>query len=259
MEAARLLINIAKNCEPEGTVGGLHAQIREVHALGAEDKGDMYALFSQYYDSVSEGAFLADLSDKNHVFLLSDRSGQLQGFSTLAVLSHEHNGVARRAIFSGDTIIHHEHWGEHALAFTWIRFAGHIKAQHPRTPLDWFLIVKGHRTYRYLPVFSLRYYPAWSHPTPPETKAWMDRLAHMRFGEHYDPVSGVLRFPSSRGQLRGDWAKVSEEDCRRPEVRFFLERNPGYTRGHELVCLTELHEDNLKPLARRLFLQGMNV
>jgi hypothetical protein len=243
----------------ESTVAGLHAQIREIDALSADDKGDMFALYAQYYDSTSEETFLADLSDKDHVFLLFDRSGQLQGFSTLVVLTHEHDGVVRRMIFSGDTIIHHEHWGEQTLAFAWIRFAGRIKARQPQTPLDWFLIVKGHRTYRYLPVFSRRYYPAWSHPTPPETKAWMDRLARVRFGEHYDPVTGLLRFPRSRGYLRQNWAAVPEEDRHRPEVRFFLERNPGYTHGHELVCLTELHENNLKPLARRLFLQGMNA
>lgn len=238
---------------------GLHAHISDVDALRCDVKGSMYALFSRYYESTTEQAFLDDLRDKDHVVLLSDSAGKLQGFSTLAVLTQEHEHGARRAIFSGDTIIHHEYWGEQALAFAWIRFAGRIKAQQPQTPLDWFLIVKGHRTYRYLPVFSRCYYPAWSHPTPPETKAWMDRLATLRYGEHYDPESGVLRFPRSRGQLRDTWALVPEGDRRRPEVRFFLERNPGYVRGHELVCLTELHEDNLRPLARRLFLQGMSA
>jgi hypothetical protein len=219
----------------------------------------MYGLYAQYYDATSEEAFLGDLSDKDHVILLLDNAGRLRGFSTLAVLTQEHKGIARRAIYSGDTIIDHEYWGEQALAFAWIRFAGSIKAKQPQTPLDWFLIVKGHRTYRYLSVFSRRYAPAWSHPTPPQTKAWMDRLARGRFGEYYDPASGLLRFPRSRGHLREHWATVPEEDRHRPEVRFFLERNPGYTIGHELVCLTELHEDNLKPLARRLFLQGLHA
>lgn len=240
-------------------MAGLHAHIGEVENLSADVKASMYALFARYYESTSEESFLADLRDKDHVVLLADRAGQLQGFSTLAVMRQENDEGARRAIFSGDTIINHEQWGEQALAFAWIRFAGHLKAQQPQIPLDWFLIVKGHRTYRYLPAFSHHYYPACSHPTPPETKVRMDRLARMRFGEHYDPASGLLRFPRSRGQLRANWATVPEEDRRRPEVRFFLERNPEYMRGHELVCLTELHEDNLKPLARRLFLKGMKV
>ena len=240
-------------------MGNLQARKCELSELGDETRAEMYGLFADYYDSTSEASFHRDLEEKDHAILLRDRAGELKGFSTLKVLAQSFNGVIRRAIFSGDTVIHHKYWGEQALAFEWIRFAGQIKAKQPDTPLYWFLIVKGHRTYRYLPAFSRCYYPAWSNPTPPEMKAWMDRLASSRFGDHYDPATGLLRFPRSRGHLRASWAEISEEDQRRPEVRYFLERNPGYVHGHELVCLTELHENNLRPLARRLFIQGMNA
>ena len=236
----------------------LRTSIQELSKLDEDVKKSMYALYSKYYDSTSESSFLNDLLDKNYAILLLNHEEQLKGFSTLAILTQEHDGTIFRAIFSGDTIIHHDHWGQQALAFPWIRLAGRIKAQQPHIPLFWFLIVKGHRTYRYLSAFSHQYYPAWSHPTPPEVQALMDRMATTRFGEYYDPLSGLLRFPHSYGHLSHNWAIVPEEDRRRPEVQFFLERNPGYTHGHELVCLTELHEGNLRPLARRLFLQGMN-
>lgn len=41
-----------------------------------------------------------------------------------------------------------------------------------------------------------------------------------------------------------------------PAVRFFFDRNPGFEAGDELVCLTEITEDNLKSLARREFAKG---
>ena len=34
------------------------------------------------------------------------------------------------------------------------------------------------------------------------------------------------------------------------------ERNPGYARGHELVCVAELSAENMKGLARRMLLDG---
>ena len=40
---------------------------------------------------------------------------------------------------------------------------------------------------------------------------------------------------------------------------FFLRRNPGYVRGDEMVCLTELAPHNLRPLARRVFEQGLRA
>lgn len=241
-----------------GSTRTLTATETDVDDLGASEIHNMYHLYGQYYESTSLELFTRDLSAKDQAILLFDRDRILRGFSSLAVLEGTVKDQVCQIIFSGDTIIDHRYWGEQTLPFTWIRLAGKIKARSPELPLYWFLIVKGHRTYRYLPAFSRNYYPIWSSPTPPETKAWIDRLATMRFGKHYDSASGLVRFPSSRGQLRGDWACVPEEDLRRPEVRFFLEQNPGYANGHELVCLTELHESNLKPLARRLFIQGMS-
>jgi hypothetical protein len=235
----------------------LTACIEPVAALADGLTASMFELYARYYDAANYRLFLSDLGNKDHVIVLLDRKRQLQGFSTLAVLSFDFEGARQRAIFSGDTIIDQRHWGEQALAFAWIRLAGRIKGQEPDVPLYWFLIVKGHRTYRYLPVFSRSYYPAWKDVTPPREQALMDRLASMRFGDSYDAASGVVSFPSSRGQLKPEWATVPPEDMRKPEVRFFLERNPGYTGGDELVCLTELCPDNLRPLARRLFLREL--
>ena len=145
-----------------------------------------------------------------------------------------------RAIYSGDTIIERAYWGTQALAFTWLRFAGTVKAQVPDCPLYWFLIVKGHRTYRYLSAFSIDFYPHWQMPTPPWAQSIMTGLARRRFNDAYDAERGVVSFPQSRGHLRPVWAEIEPEEAARPDVAFFLRSNPGYVRGDELVCLTEL-------------------
>jgi hypothetical protein len=85
----------------------------------------------------------------------------------------------------------------------------------------------------------------------------MDMLARERFGEDYDAGRGVISFDAPHGHLKTSWAEIPEKDRSRPEVVFFLERNPGYVHGDELVCLTELAPDNLRPLANRLFCEGM--
>jgi len=87
----------------------------------------------------------------------------------------------------------------------------------------------------------------------------MNMLAEQKFGDCYDAASGVVCFPNSRGQLRGDWAGVPEAALRKPEVRFFLERNPGYAQGNELVCLAELSVENLRSVGRRRFEEMSHV
>lgn len=234
----------------------LSARVVPRESVSGAGAAAMYALFERYYDSVSEAQFLADLAGKSHVIELSE-SGVLRGFSTIALLDFHCDGVARRAIFSGDTIIDHHYWGEQVLPLVFCEFAGSLYAAAPDKPLYWFLISKGHRTYRYLKLFAREYYPCAGSVTPPEIQRCMDTLARARFGEYYDEAHGVLRFPSSRGHLKPQWADVRETQRSRAEVRFFLERNPGYAAGDELVCLTRLIPGNLCSYARRAFEWGI--
>src|SRR3546814_14178203 len=101
-------------------------------------------------------------------------------------------------MYSGDTIVHQDHWGQQALAFTWIDFSGALKSAAPEFPLYWFLLVKGHRTYRYLRAFYRVFHPAPLRETPPEIKMLMDHLARGKFGAFYDWQTGVVRSEERR-------------------------------------------------------------
>lgn len=239
------------------TPTGLSASIVSVGTIPQADRQAMYDLYHRYYAATDRALFASDLANKDYALLLHDTGGSIRGFSTLAVIRHP-GPAPVRALFSGDTVIEHAFWGQQALAFNWLRFAGQLKAREPDLPLYWFLIVKGHRTYRYLSTFSRDYYPHHARSTPTTVATLMARLARERFGSDYHEPSGLLRFASSRGHLRARWAQIPAEDLRRPEVQYFLRRNPHYARGDELACLTELSESNLRPLARRLFRQGMS-
>ena len=113
----------------------------------------MYRLYSRYYAGGSHSRFMQDLSQKDYCILLQDERQAVRGFTTLAISEHVISNQRLRCLFSGDTVIQHQFWGEQTLPRAWCRFAGHLKAQEPQLPLYWLLIVKGHRTYRYLKVF----------------------------------------------------------------------------------------------------------
>ena len=234
-------------------------QIVDAGSLDDALRQQMFDLYERYYASTSRSRFETDLADKDRVLLLRDEAGALQGFSTLAVYQRMFGGRAIRVIFSGDTVVDERHWGQQALALSWLRLAGEIKMEQPDTPLYWLLISKGHRTYRYLSAFSREFYPSPDHATPPQARALMDYLAQDRFGSAYDAADGVLRFPQSLGHLRESYAQIPEQHLRLPAVEFFLKRNPGYAQGDELVCLCELSAGNLQPIARRAFAESAAV
>lgn len=215
----------------------------------------MYALYDRYYGGGDATTFRTDLEHKSHLVWLVEGE-RLRGFSTLATQSFHTFTQDARAVFSGDTIIDHQFWGEQALARAFCRFAGALKAQRPEQPLYWFLISKGYRTYRYLHAFAHRYFPHPNEATPPDMQARMHELARARFGSAYRPELGIVRFEPVRGYLRPPWNEVRDGLQPRPEVRHFLARNPGYVAGDELVCLAELSASNLRSIARREFLRA---
>jgi len=236
--------------------GALTARVRRRGELGHGDVLRMYVLYDCYYADTSFAQFAADLAAKDYVIELLCSAGELRGFSTVALLQCQAGGAARRAIYSGDTIIDHRYWGDQALAIAFCRLAGALKAAEPEQPLYWFLITKGHRTYRYLGAFSREYYPHPSRPTPPVLSQIIDALARSKFGADWKPDLGIVHFERPHGRLRADWTDPRPAVAARADVRFFLERNPGHAQGDELCCLTELAAPNLRAHARRAFLEG---
>ncbi len=218
--------------------------------------GEMYQLYAANYLDTTAELFRSDLSEKTHVLMLRNDVGQLCGFSTIQLYSSTVDGAAVRVVYSGDTIIAPACWGSQALAFEWIRFAGETYRLNPDVPLYWLLIVKGHRTYRFLPAFARRYVPHFADPgTDIELRA-RAVLAAEKFGENFDAQTGLVRFSSCLGRLNPSLADIPARHQRLPDVAHFMTLNPGYRNGDELVCLCRLTPENLRPRAARLFCES---
>jgi len=228
-----------------------------VSALDEQLERRMASLYLASYEATSEALFLHDLAQKHEVLLLH-AGEELVGFTSLKMLEREWMGRSIHVVYSGDTVVEREHWGQQALAFAWIARMGELKRERPEVPLYWLLLVKGHRTFRYLPVFGKSFHPHWSIDRS-DLKPLADELALELFPGDYNPVTGVVEFDRSRGQLRPHLAEPTPAELEREGVRFFLERNPGYRNGHELVCLCEVEEPNMKPLTLRLFRKGVHA
>lgn len=236
----------------------LNASIHDVSELSTADRESMYRLYDTYYGGGDDSVFNRDLDAKNYAVLLKNGKGSIQGFSTLALYDETYQKKLVRVLYSGDTIIDKAYWGKNEFATAWLRFAGSIKAQVPELPLYWLLIVKGHRTYRYLSLFSKDYYPRYDMEIPENDRLIMHHLATQRFGNMYNPTTGLVHFPPPRSFLKEDVAPIPPKDQTRPEVQFFLSKNPGYHNGDELLCLCKLEPENLTRFARAWFVEGMN-
>jgi hypothetical protein len=219
----------------------------------------MFALMDRYYEDVRRDVFEADLAEKRWVIqLVHPGTGELCGFSTQMLLEAD-AGRPVTALFSGDTIIDRAHWGDSALTHVWGRLALALIDRHAAAELYWFLISKGYKTYRFLPVFFRAFYPHPGRPTPDALRAVLDALARRKYPHGYDPVRGVVRAGAGHDRLRAGVAEVTPERLRDPFVRFFVERNPDHARGDELCCLAPLTRENFTPAAYRVIGAGPAV
>lgn len=235
----------------------LHYEITSPDLLDNKQVAEMHALFEGCYDHAPKSAFDSDLAEKTHVVLLLDDSRRLMGFSTQQIYQTEtHDGPAI-ILFSGDTVITPACWGSQELVRGWCEVAARMLTNAGEVPCYWFLISKGFRTYLYLPLFFTTYHP---HPDGHGTalKPILDRLASEKFGDFYDPTTGLIRFPSSKGQLGDGMAEIPDHRHDDRDVRFFLEQNPNYASGVELACLAPITLENTHGVGRRILTQTQN-
>jgi len=224
-------------------------------SLTETERQAMLALLATHFRGVTPERFAADLGEKNWVLLLEDEAG-LRGFSTLQIYeTAKPDGEAITIVYSGDTIVERGAWATAALPKCWIAAVRALRERHPRGPLYWLLLTSGYRTYRFLPVFWREFWPHHSATTPPDIAKLIDFLADQRFGPLYVCEKGIVRFAEPQ-ILRKGLDDVPEGRLADPHIAFFLERNPGWVQGDELVCLTEIAEENLTPAGWRMWRSG---
>jgi hypothetical protein len=222
----------------------LRGAIVPLARLSGADRDAMFALFERYYDDVDRARFDADLRAKDAVILLRDAAGAVRGFSTCRTFEVRVEGRLHRGLFSGDTVVDEPFWGTKVLGRLFLRHLFWLRLRHPLTPLWWFLISKGYKTYLLMANNFPEHWPRHERPTPPARQALLDAFGQAAFPDAYDPATGLVRWPGPAGRLR-DGVAVATEALRsaEPRVRFFVARNPEWAAGVELACVARMRLD----------------
>jgi hypothetical protein len=231
----------------------LQGRLLAVADLAGAQRAAMFDLMDRYYVNLHRTSFERDLDEKRWVIWIEDDPTRtLRGFSTQMLLDVNVRGRPVTALFSGDTIIDKECWHEQTLTHVWGRLALALMDRHPPGSLYWFLISKGYKTYRFLPVFFHEFYPRPDVPTPMTVRECLDSLGRVKFPNHYDLVRGVIGAAEDKDRLRDGVADITPERLKDPLVQFFLERNPRHADGEELCCLAPLSRENFTRAAYRV-------
>lgn len=232
----------ARQRQPEpSSPSPIYARYCPVNRISVSEIRQMYDVFHRYYAHADMDDFIRDLSGKHGVLLVRTRNkARVVGFSTVVSLDITIGRMKGRGVFSGDTIIEKEYWGTRTLQVAFFMYVLKEKLRKPFRPLFWLLISKGYKTYLLLANNFQQYYP---HPDGhcPELAPVIRHYCDRMFPGHYDAGRGVLDFGDNAQHLKEGVASITPDLRQRvPKVRFFEERNPGWSQGNELPCVGEI-------------------
>jgi hypothetical protein len=229
----------------------MNGRIEKMINVSDEDKHSMYEIMAAYYDDVEKTVFLEDMAEKDWCILLCDEKGIIRGFSTQMLLEFQVDGIKVNGVFSGDTIVQREYWGNLELARTFLKFFVQFGKNYP--VFYWFLISKGYKTYKMLPVYFNSYYPRYGMATPQFEKSVMDAFGQFKYPDQYDSDTGVIHYHNTKDKLKKGVADIDEKRLRDKHIEFFNQINPNHIIGDDLVCMTGISIENLRSCGKKFF------
>ena len=219
----------------------------------------MRELLARHFSGVDAASFEADLTTKSHALRLFSDDGQLAGFSSFDYRLTINDGAPLAVIYSGDTIVDPSGWSASSLGAAWVAT---VLDLHDKlgggAPLWWLLLTSGVRTNRYLSVYLHRYHPAPVGRDDPEAGHLLAWLAKQRFGERFDPSTGVVRLANPQCLL-SHLAEIPAHLMDDEQVQLFLAANPNHRAGDELASLCRLDENNLNRAGMRALAIGRRL
>lgn len=222
-------------------IDSVYAEVLMPHELKPFELERLYHIFSKYYDGHTKDQFLGDLSEKNHIILLRDKKDRsLQGFSTLLKVKVKTSSGTKYGIFSGDTILEKPYWGNPALGKAFLKYLWLEKIKNPFSPLYWFLISKGYKTYLLMANNFAFHFPRFEQVTPPGIQEIIDGFYGEKYGSEYLAAQNLIKPVNTNCRLKESIAEISPDDRKNPRIAFFEISNPNWKQGVELACIAEM-------------------
>ena len=230
----------------------LKGKIIKVKELTEKQKVEMFDLMTLHYDNYKLENFKSDLFKKEDIVLELDEKSKIMGFTTIEYVDIDVENKPIKLLFSGDTIIHKDYWANNNLISDWFNFI--YKKSLEIKPVDfyWLLFSKGYKTYKYLPLFFKNFYPCYGSPTPVFEQKIIDSYALKYYPDNYNKQTGVIEMNRKKDYLKNFAAEIPNNMLNNKNVQFFLEKNPNFRLGNELVCCAKIDFNNLSRVSKKI-------
>jgi hypothetical protein len=217
--------------------------IRPSGSLTAGELEEIWALTQRYVDTPRQ-RYESKLLALPEVGLWRARGGELAGLVSLQVRPVEWRGWTRIIIFTSSVVADERFRGRNLVLKTGLRLLVREKLRRPLAKAYWFFDTFSYKSYLILARNLSEFWPRRDRATPPDTVAFIDKLASEQFGSDWSRDAGIV-VRSGLKKLRPETAPIDGKLRSDPDVSFFEAMTPGHREGDSLVCLAPLTVRNL--------------
>jgi hypothetical protein len=223
--------------------------IRPSGFLTSGELEEIWALTERYVDTPRQH-YETKLLALPEIGLWRVRGGQLAGLVSLQVRPVVWQGRTRVIILTCNVVADERFRGRNLVLKTGLRLLLREKLRRPFARAYWFFDTFSYKSYLVLARNLGEFWPHHGRMTPPDTVAFIDRLASEQYGPDWNRETGVVCC-SGYKELRPETAPIDGKLRTDPDIRFFEAANPGHREGDMLVCLAPLTVRNLFSAIKR--------
>ena len=121
--------------------------------------------------------------------------------------------------------------------------------------LYWHLICSGHKTYLIMARNTLVHWPHYQRSTPDWEKGLIDSITSKQFEKHWNNVTGIIRVGSEQPRVKQTTCSITEDVLELDEIKWFININPGHSKGDELSTISLMSWSNLVFVVSRQILK----
>lgn len=231
----------------------IEGTVFKINELKPHQIEQMFSLMDKYYDNMLWNNFTRDLNDKDYVIVVFNENREIKGFSTAKLMALDVDNTTVYGVFSGDTISDIADTKSNCsveLVKYILNFFLLLSKRYKDDLFYSFLISKGYRTYRLLQYFK-EFYPCYNKTTPDFEQKIIDTFGKS-YSVNYNPQDGVIYSDENKDRLKKSVLKIESKHMKNPHIKYFVERNPHWDYGNELVCITRLNFDNLRNVTNKI-------
>jgi hypothetical protein len=222
----------------------------------------MYEIATNYWANRTWDAFEESVYSADWIVLVHNaQTNAVEGFMNLLRFQLVIDGQPVTTFFSGQTTVEKAYRQSSVLHRVGAQHIMH-QAASCTTPVYWAFASASYHSYHAMPTFVHTFYPNCYTQPPLDMQHIIDTVgsyaAKSVYHSTYDNERGIIRDdPQAPVALKSQFADIPAHRLHDPHISFFLDANPGYTRGEGLVCVASLAQSNLTKIG--LHMSGLRA